>query len=115
MSKPSIRVFKPFTIDGCTDKSNHHVQEIIYYGESRARHMVAKIIKADAQHRAWMQAALQEEVVRLSIHKMLFTYLHFRKAHRHVFRWHSNSHRPDFQHPYCPAFPRYVLVFQLRS
>ena len=76
MSMPSIRVFKPFTIDGRSDKSNYHVQEIIYYGESRARHMAAKIIEADAQHRAWMQAALQEEVVCSSIHKMLFTYLH---------------------------------------
>ena len=38
--------------------------------------MVAKIIEADAQHRAWMQAALQEEVVHSSIHKTLFTYLH---------------------------------------
>ena len=57
MSKPSIQVFKPFTIDGRTDKSNYHVQEIIYYGESRARHMVAKIIKADAHSAQGLDAS----------------------------------------------------------
>ena len=75
MSKPSIRVFKPFCADGHNDVFHHKIQEIIYYGESRFRHMAAQIFRADAQHRAWMQDALQEEVVSPYIHKTLFTSL----------------------------------------
>lgn len=74
MSKPSIRVFKPFSGDEHTE-GHHHVQEIIYYGESRARHVAAKIIQADAQHRAWMQTALYEELVSAFMHKTLCTSL----------------------------------------
>jgi len=75
MSKPSIRVFKPFSGDGHTEEGHHHIQEVIYYGESRARHVAAKIIQADAQHRAWMQTALYEEVVSSFMHKTLCTSL----------------------------------------
>ena len=75
MLKPSIRVFKLFSVDGRSDLLHRETQEIIYYGESRFRHMAAKIFQADAQHRAWMQDALQEEVVSAYIHKTLFTSL----------------------------------------
>jgi hypothetical protein len=79
MSKPSIQVFKPFSVDGCSDQFHHKIQEIIYYviyyGESRSWHMAAKFFQADTQHRAWMQDALQEEVVSSCMHKMLSTSL----------------------------------------
>ena len=75
MSKPSIWVFKLFSVDGRSNQFHREIQEIIYYGKSRSWHMVVKVFQADAQHRAWMQDALQEEVVSSCMHKTLSTSL----------------------------------------
>ena len=77
MSKPSIWVFKPFSVDGHSNQFHHEIQEIIYYSESQSWHVAAKFFQADAQHRAWMQDTLQEEVVSSCMHKMLSTSLLF--------------------------------------
>ena len=64
MPSASICLFNPFNHQHSSDQGWHrHVQEVIYYGDSRFWQALADISKADAQHQLWMQGCLKEELV----------------------------------------------------
>jgi len=60
----SIRLFKPFDAPSAARTSQQgRTQEIIHYGESRFRQALLKISVATRTAQAWMQKALQIELV----------------------------------------------------
>jgi len=64
MTPTSITAFRPFSLQHAQGDYFHiQLQKVIYYGESRFRAIVAKIIQADVQYHHWMQECLQTEVV----------------------------------------------------
>ena len=64
MPPTSIKAFRPFSLQH-DDGDNFYIQlqQVIYYGESRFRAILAKIIQTDVRHHHWMQECLQQEVV----------------------------------------------------
>ena len=77
MAPTSITAFRPFNLQHDEGENLYvRLQQVIYYGESRFRAAVARIIKADVRHHGWMQTCLQQELVCL-----LFVYYYLVHIH----------------------------------
>ena len=65
MPKSNIHAFSPFALQlGGSRRFHQLVQDAVYYGESRFRRALYKIIEAQEKDKGWMQRCLQQDLVR---------------------------------------------------
>ena len=68
MSSQALRTFNPFNLYHGSHRQNHVLaQEVVYYGESRFRHILRVISNAEANRQKWLQQWLHREVVRSNL------------------------------------------------
>lgn len=59
-----LHVYDPFSGQHGSMETVHQMnQEIIFYAESRFRHILLQIVAANEEKRKWMQRALKAELV----------------------------------------------------
>jgi len=64
MSYRQIRLFNPLSLEFGADSDQHrHIQQIVWYAESRFRQALVVFHDARDPYQSWMQAALWKEVV----------------------------------------------------
>ena len=60
----TFHLFSPFTLYNGSNRFYHSkTQEVVWYAESRFRHVLNRISKANKKRQVWMQNYLREELV----------------------------------------------------
>jgi hypothetical protein len=64
MSTHMLRLFNPFTLQSGSNQLGHRMtQEVVYYAESRFRHILLYIDERNLADGKWIQVALRSELV----------------------------------------------------